>query len=66
MPVFTASQPKSETTASICAVTKSSGTTWTPRDADGVLRGQRGDRRGAVDAMRGESLQIGLDSGSGT
>ena len=30
MPVFTASQPRSDTTASICAVTKSSGTTCTP------------------------------------
>ncbi len=30
MPVFTASQPMSETTASICAVTISAGTTCTP------------------------------------
>ena len=30
MPVLTASQPMSETTASICGVTRSAGTTWTP------------------------------------
>ena len=34
-------------------------------DADGVLCRNRGDRRGAVDAMGGESFQIGLDAGAG-
>ena len=32
------------------------------RDAERVLRGQRRDRRRAEDAVRGEGLQIGLDS----
>ena len=32
--------------------------------APGVLRGQRGDHRGAVDAERREGLQIGLDAGA--
>ncbi len=30
MPVFTASQPRSVTTASICATTNAGGATWTP------------------------------------
>ena len=34
MPVFTASQPMSLTTASICAVTNSAGTRCTPETAD--------------------------------
>ena len=33
-------------------------------DACGVLRGQRGDHGGAVDAERGKRLQVGLDAGS--
>ena len=33
MPVFTASQPMSLTTASICAVTNSAGTRCTPETA---------------------------------
>ena len=33
-------------------------------DADGVLGGQRRDRRGAVDAVRGKGLQVGLDAGA--
>ena len=33
-------------------------------DADGVLRGQRGDRGHAVDAAAGERLQVGLDPGA--
>ena len=32
--------------------------------AKGVLRGQRGDRRRAVDADRGKSLEVGLDAGA--
>ena len=31
-------------------------------DHAGILRGQRGDRAGAMDAKRGESLEVGLDS----
>ena len=33
-------------------------------DAHRVLRGQRGNNRGAIDAKRGEGLQISLDAGS--
>ena len=33
-------------------------------DALGVLRGQRGDDAGAIDAERGEGLQVGLDAGA--
>ncbi|MNT36153.1 hypothetical protein D3C72_1722190 [compost metagenome] len=33
-------------------------------DAAGVLRGQCGDHRQAVHAMRGEGLQVGLDAGA--
>ena len=33
-------------------------------DANGVLGGQRRDRRGAIDAMRGKRLQVGLDAGA--
>ena len=33
-------------------------------DADGVLRGQRGDRRHPVDAAARERLQVGLDAGA--
>ena len=33
-------------------------------DAAGVLRGQRGDHRRAVDAERREGLQVGLDAGA--
>ena len=33
-------------------------------DALGVLRGQRRDHRGAIDAERGEGLQVGLDAGA--
>src|SRR5581483_435219 len=29
-----------------------------------VLRGERGDRRGAIDAERGKGLQVGLDAGA--
>ena len=34
------------------------------RDAGGVLRGQRGDDGGAVDAERGKRLQVGLNAGA--
>ena len=34
-------------------------------DADGILGGDRGDDRHAVDAKRGERFQIGLDAGTG-
>ena len=33
-------------------------------DALGILRGQRRDHRGAIDAERGEGFQIGLDAGA--
>ncbi len=33
-------------------------------DALGVLRGQRRDHGGAVDAERGERLEVGLDAGA--
>ncbi len=33
--------------------------------ADGVLRGDGGDRRGAVDAESGKSFQIGLNARAG-
>ena len=33
-------------------------------DADGVLRGERGDGGRAVDARGGERLQVGLDAGA--
>ena len=35
---------------------------WNARDASRVLRGERRDRAGAVDAERGEGLQIGLNA----
>ena len=64
MPIFTASTSRSENTASICAATKSAGTSWIAGDALGVLRGQRGDDRRAVDAERRKCLQVGLDAGA--
>ena len=33
-------------------------------DALGVLRGERGDGARAVDAERGEGLEVGLDAGA--
>ena len=33
-------------------------------DAARVLRGQRGDHGGAIDAERGKALQVGLDAGA--
>ena len=45
-------------------VMKSAGTSWMAGDALRVLRGQRGDDRSAIDAERGEGLQIGLDAGA--
>ena len=54
----------SPATASICAVTRSAGKRDRRLDADGVLRRDRGDRAGAVDAERRERLQVGLDAGA--
>ena len=42
----------------------SPGTGCTAVTADGVLGGQRGDRRHAVDARARERLQVGLDPGA--
>src|SRR5680860_1619691 len=49
----------------IWATTKSAGTTWIPAgDAARVLRGECGDGAGAVDAERGDGLEVGLDAGA--
>ena len=44
--------------------TKAGGTSRTALTPLGVLRGERGDHRGAVDAERREGLQVGLDAGA--
>ena len=44
--------------------TNSGGTDHHVVDALGVLRGQRGDGARAIDAERGEGLEIGLDAGA--
>ena len=64
MPIFTASTPMSSTTARTCSTMNSAGTVWIAGHADGVLRGQRGDRGHPVDAAAGERLQVGLDAGA--
>ena len=64
MPVLVAWIAMSPATASICAVTRSAGSGSDRGDADGVLRGDRGDRARAVHAERRERLQIGLDAGA--
>ena len=54
----------SPATASICAVTRSADSGATASTPLRVLRGDGGDRAGAVDAERGERLQVGLDAGA--
>ena len=50
MPTFTASTPRSSATARTCATIMPGETASTRLDGDGVLRGDRRDRRRAVDA----------------
>ena len=64
MPVFVACSAMSPATASICAVTRSAGSGRTRGDADRVLRGDGGDGARAVDAERGERLEVGLNAGA--
>ena len=64
MPIFTAPTSRSENTASICAAMKSRRHVVDAGDAAGVLRGQRGDDRRAIDAERRKCLEVGLDAGA--
>ena len=64
MPVFTACTAMSEATASIWATTKSAGTGVDAEHRLRVLGGQRRNGAGAVDAVRGKCLEIGLNAGA--
>ena len=64
MPVFAASTPMSEKTASSCARDELRRHLLHGGHADGVLRGQRHDRAHAEAAGRGERLEVGLDAGA--
>ena len=64
MPVLTASAPMSPTTASICAVTMSAGTVWIPVTPSVFCAVMAVMADGAVDAVGGERLEVGLDSGA--
>ena len=62
IPILTAATAKSSRTAAICAATISGGSGWTAAHAQRVLRRDRGDGAGSVDAERGEGLEVGLDA----
>ncbi len=62
MPIFTASAPMSSATARIWSTIVSGETASTASTADGVLRGDRGDRSHSVHAAARKRLQVGLDA----
>ena len=64
MPVLTASQPMSRDHGLDLRGDDVVGHDVDAGDADGVLGRHRGDGRGAVDAVGGKCLQIGLDAGA--
>ena len=64
MPILTAANSMSSNTASICARDELGRHVVDRAHRAGVLRGQRGDHRGAVRAERREGLEVGLDAGA--
>ena len=64
IPIFTASTPMSSTTARTCSTIIVRADRLDARDRDGVLGGDRRDRRRPVHAAAGEGLQVGLDAGA--
>ena len=64
IPILMAPTSRSSSTARAWSATNPAGTGWTRQNPARVLSGERGDRRGAMDALGGEGLEVGLDPGA--